>query len=89
MIGVDVQKYSLDNMVHRAMIELRGSFDKLEGIYDWMIDNPVVNGVDPMAEKGYTEAECALFRMHIEELHQIRVDNAATFRRCRSFTGVE
>lgn len=90
MAGNEVFKNLLDMRIPEVVVGLREAYRNADHIQGWLIDNPVVDGVDPLTDAsknfGYSEDEAQMIRhvfMRIEasELSDILVE-------ARRFTGL-
>lgn len=91
MLGLEVNKASLDNKFAQTALKLRSAFDQVETIAKWLANHPVVNNVDPLTEEpfNYTQDEAYVVRVYFETFDTVRVDQATTFDYARKMTGLE
>lgn len=91
MLGLEVNKTSLDTKFAQTALKLRSAFDQVETVAKWLANHPVVNSVDPLTEEpyNYTADEAYVVRVYFETFDAIRADQAVTFDYARKMTGLE
>lgn len=88
-LGFEVQKYSLDSKMGQALFALRGALGPIEAIIAYLGHHPIVNGVDPLVDKGYTADEANTIRTIFGDLDEKLVELEPTFVQARLITGLE
>lgn len=79
MPGYEVRRDQLDQACAEAVLQTREALRKVETVYEFLANNPAVDGVDPLTDPeghfGYTEDEAYLVRLVIEGLHNLPAEN--------------
>lgn len=89
MAGIEVTRAVMDVRLGEAGLSVRGAFDKVEHIFDFLQNNP--NGAtDPLVDTyGYTTDEAYLIRVTFENLMALKNNNSSVFANLSKLTGLE
>jgi hypothetical protein len=91
MAGIVVDRTSMDNKIATAVLALRGASDQCSHVQNFLVNNPVVNSVDPLtaAPFNYTADEAYAIRLVFQNFAADYTNQAANFAIASKFTGLE
>lgn len=90
MAGIEVSRQGIDSKVGDALLQLRSALDKSYSVNQFFVNNPVVNGEDPLVTVyGYDEDEAYLLRLVFEGIAAIKASSSALEENARKLTGLE
>lgn len=90
-LGIEVTKQMLDAKVAQAVISVRSALEKVQAIQAWLVNQPVVDNVDPLTQApfDYTADEAYAIRLYFGSVDSIRTNNASISDVGRKMTGLE
>lgn len=90
MAGISVDRQSIDSKVAESILTLRMGLAKSESVAKWLVNNPVVDDIDPLvATHGYNEDEAYLLRYVFEQIELMRINSITLQETARRLTGLE
>lgn len=88
--GFKVSRDLLDARAGEVARDLQRVLTRAEQIHLWLIDQPVVDGADPLvSEFGYTEDEAYLLRSTFTDLTGLASAEDSVLVRTRKLSGLE
>jgi len=95
MLGIQVDRNTIDRKASAAVLNLRSAFEQVETINEWLTNNPTTTDgsgstVDPLINTyQYSSDEAYALRLFFQTTDGIRTANQSTWDIGRKMTGLE